>query len=111
MRQRYGPDLPKTEEDRQRAQAVLDLAQVKARERQVENWGALAEFGLDRSLEAIDDKTRTNFTPYGLSGVMLGAALVFFAFIAMANYGFNKLGQAIGINGWRKTLSCNKCGR
>lgn len=81
VRQRYGPDLPKTEEDRQRAQAVLDLAQVKARERQVENWGALAEFGFDRSLEAIDDKTRTNFTPYGLSGVMLGAALVFFAFI------------------------------
>jgi amino acid transporter len=81
VKQRYGPDLPKTADDRRRAQAVLDLALVKAQERQVENWGAFAELGVDRHLAVIDDKTRSNFTPYGLSGVMLGAALVFFAFI------------------------------
>lgn len=80
-RRRFEPDLPKTEEDRMRAQAVLDLALVKAREREVEHWGALAEIGADKFLASIDDRTRTNFTPYGLSGVMLGAALVFFAFI------------------------------
>src|SRR5262249_47990400 len=29
----------------------------------------------------LDERTRTTFTPYGVSGIMLGAALVFFAFI------------------------------
>ena len=37
--------------------------------------------GLNRWLLPIDDATRTPFTPYGLSGIMLGAAIVFFAFI------------------------------
>src|SRR5262249_49812033 len=32
-------------------------------------------------LVPLDESTRSNFTPYGLSGIMLGAALVFFAFI------------------------------
>src|SRR6202030_2135169 len=34
-----------------------------------------------KSLEKIDNSTRSNYMPYGMSGVMLGAALVFFAFI------------------------------
>src|SRR5262249_17481005 len=37
--------------------------------------------GLNRYLTAIDDAVRSNYFPYGISGVMLGAALVFFAFI------------------------------
>src|SRR5205085_11727035 len=32
-------------------------------------------------LAKIDNATRSPFMPYGLSGVMLGAAIVFFAFI------------------------------
>src|SRR5262249_37435116 len=44
-------------------------------------WGLLGKIGLNKVLGGIDDKTRTNFTPYGFSGIMLGAALVFFAFI------------------------------
>jgi APA family basic amino acid/polyamine antiporter len=46
-----------------------------------EKWGLLGELGLNNTLNPLDEKTRTNATPYGFSGVMLGAALVFFAFI------------------------------
>src|ERR1051325_1051613 len=41
----------------------------------------IAEFGMNETLEKVDDKARNNYMPYGISGVMLGAALVFFAFI------------------------------
>jgi APA family basic amino acid/polyamine antiporter len=37
--------------------------------------------GLNRWLMPIDDAMRTPFTPYGLSGLMLGASIVFFAYI------------------------------
>jgi APA family basic amino acid/polyamine antiporter len=37
--------------------------------------------GLKDSLVSIDNATRSNYTPYGFSGLMLGAAIVFFAFI------------------------------
>ena len=37
--------------------------------------------GLNRWLLPIDDATRSPFMPYGLSGIMLGASIVFFAFI------------------------------
>jgi APA family basic amino acid/polyamine antiporter len=33
------------------------------------------------TLQPIDDAVRSNFAPYGFSGIMLGAAIVFFAFI------------------------------
>jgi APA family basic amino acid/polyamine antiporter len=41
----------------------------------------VGQIGINTTLEKIDDSTRTNFMPYGISGIMLGAALVFFAFI------------------------------
>jgi len=44
-------------------------------------WGALAVLGVKQWIKPIDDSTRSPFFPYGLSGVMVGAALVFFAYI------------------------------
>jgi APA family basic amino acid/polyamine antiporter len=44
-------------------------------------WGLLGLFGLDRTLLALDDRVRSPFAPYGVSGVMLGASIVFFAYI------------------------------
>lgn len=44
-------------------------------------WGLLGLIGIDHYLIPIDDAVRTPFTPYGFSGVMLGASIVFFAFI------------------------------
>jgi basic amino acid/polyamine antiporter, APA family len=46
-----------------------------------EKWGVLGMIGLNRWLLPIDDATRSPFTPYGLSGIMLGASIVFFAYI------------------------------
>ena len=47
----------------------------------LESWGLLGWMGLNRWLVPIDDATRTPFMPYGLSGIMLGASIVFFAYI------------------------------
>jgi len=37
--------------------------------------------GLNRWLVPLDDSVRSPFVPYGLSGIMLGASIVFFAYI------------------------------
>lgn len=44
-------------------------------------WGALAVLGIKQWIKPIDESFRSPFFPYGLSGVMVGAALVFFAYI------------------------------
>jgi APA family basic amino acid/polyamine antiporter len=44
-------------------------------------WGLLAVLGIKRWLQPLDDRLRSPFMPYGLSGLMVGAALVFFAYI------------------------------
>ncbi len=49
--------------------------------KECESWGVLGWIGLDRWLLPIDDATRSPFMPYGLSGIMLGASIVFFAYI------------------------------
>jgi len=79
-RQLYGK-LLSPQMDENRTTAVLNLALEKAKDKEVENWGLLGSIGLNKQLSKVDDGTRTTFTPYGLSGIMLGAALVFFAFI------------------------------
>jgi len=77
----YEPDLPQTPEETARVEAVLVKAEEKAPEQVAAKWGLLGYFGLNKSLAKIDNSTRSNYMPYGFSGVMLGAALVFFAFI------------------------------
>lgn len=44
-------------------------------------WGLLGLLGIKRWLEPLDSKLRSSFMPYGVSGLMVGAALVFFAYI------------------------------
>lgn len=44
-------------------------------------WGMLGLLGINHYLEPIDEAVRSPFAPYGFSGVMLGASIVFFAFI------------------------------
>ena len=41
----------------------------------------LGVLGPEQLAAALDDATRSPFMPYGISGIMLGAAIVFFAFI------------------------------
>jgi APA family basic amino acid/polyamine antiporter len=47
----------------------------------VQKWGLLGLLGLNRWLLSIDDTLRSSFAPYGLSGIMLGASIVFFSYI------------------------------
>jgi amino acid transporter len=44
-------------------------------------WGLIGLVGLNRKLEAVDDRVRSPFLPYGISGIMVAAAAVFFAYI------------------------------
>jgi APA family basic amino acid/polyamine antiporter len=46
-----------------------------------QKWGLLGLLGLDRWLVALDDRIRSPFAPYGLSGFMLGASIIFFSYI------------------------------
>ena len=60
---------------------LLPEVEKKGKKKAVESWGLLGTLGLNRWLTPIDDATRSPFMPYGFSGIMLGAAIVFFAFI------------------------------
>ena len=83
MREKHSPNLPTTEADLENARAIIKSAQdPKARAAQNrEKLGMIVELGLLEKLQAVDDNTRSSFMPYGISGVIIGAALVFFAFI------------------------------
>ncbi|HYO25850.1 MAG TPA: amino acid permease, partial [Lacipirellulaceae bacterium] len=61
--------------------AVIASIQKQAAAAETEKWGLLGAIVDPSTLKPIDDATRSNFAPYGFSGIMLGAAIVFFAFI------------------------------
>jgi amino acid transporter len=75
--------LAKTDADQKAVSAILATIQKDPDEKKAEvnSWGLLGVVGIDRWLVPIDDATRSPFMPYGISGIMLGAAIVFFAFI------------------------------
>ncbi|MGA2797491.1 MAG: amino acid permease [Thermoguttaceae bacterium] len=74
-------NLPKTAEDQQIIDELLPEVSKAGERKAAESWGILGLLGLNRWLLPIDDATRSPFAPYGLSGIMLGAAIVFFAYI------------------------------
>jgi amino acid transporter len=81
IEERYQAKLPEMPEDKKAVDVILSRAKEKAPDKEADSWGLLGWLGLNRWLVPVDNSTRSNFTPYGLSGIMLGAALVFFAFI------------------------------
>jgi len=81
FRAKLAPDLPKTAEDARLVEDLLEDVEQKGRDAEAESWGILGLMGLNRWLVPIDDAARSPFMPYGLSGIMLGASIVFFAFI------------------------------
>jgi APA family basic amino acid/polyamine antiporter len=81
MKNDHEKDLPTTDRDIAVAKAVLDKAKAKAPALINDKWGMVGQIGINKTLEKVDDAARSNFMPYGISGVMVGAALVFFAFI------------------------------
>jgi len=44
-------------------------------------WGMMSLLGVSASLESLDNRTRSPFMPYGMSGILVAAAAVFFAYI------------------------------
>lgn len=61
--------------------ALVDQVAAAASQLETAKWGLLGKLISRERLKPIDDAVRSNFAPYGLSGIMLGAAIVFFAFI------------------------------
>jgi amino acid transporter len=80
---KHAKDLPTAKADIDAAEVVLAKAKDKKAidAMNIDKWGMIAELGMNSTLEKVDEQTRNNYMPYGISGVMLGAALVFFAFI------------------------------
>ena len=81
IEKKYADQRPTKEEDKAAVAKVLQTAAEVAKGKELDSWGLLGTIGLNERLKPLDESTRSNFTPYGFSGVMLGAALVFFAFI------------------------------
>jgi amino acid transporter len=81
VRHATAPDLPQTAVDQAVVAALLPEVRAEGAKEETEHWGILGLIGLNRWLVPIDDATRSPFTPYGLAGVMLGASIVFFAYI------------------------------
>ncbi|MEI7685218.1 MAG: amino acid permease [Planctomycetota bacterium] len=83
LTQKFAKDLPKSAEDIKIADSVIALASDPAAkaERVRKNFGLFGQLGGADRLVALDESTRSNFMPYGISGVIFGAAMVFFAFI------------------------------
>jgi APA family basic amino acid/polyamine antiporter len=77
----FQKQLPSVPTDQKAVDAIIAKADAEAPEFAAQKWGILRYLGLNTLLVSIDDSVRSNYFPYGLSGMMLGASLVFFAFI------------------------------
>jgi APA family basic amino acid/polyamine antiporter len=60
---------------------VIATINEQAQDADLEKWGMIGQIVNPEKLKPLDDAVRSNFAPYGFSGIMLGAAIVFFAFI------------------------------
>jgi amino acid transporter len=73
--------LPLDDPDYQQKIQDKVVAEIKKLPSDEEKWGLIGLLGLNRWLESLDDRYRTPFMPYGISGIMVAAAAVFFAYI------------------------------
>ena len=78
---RFAKQLPTESEDVRAVEAILKESREKAPKKAAENWGVLGLLGVNETLERFDDSTRNAFFPYGISGVMFGAAMLFFVYL------------------------------
>jgi amino acid transporter len=76
-----GADLLQKHPELQEPLATAMIDEVTALPAEVKKWGLLGALGLKETLTPLDTSVRSPFIPYGISGLMAGAALVFFAYI------------------------------
>jgi APA family basic amino acid/polyamine antiporter len=79
--QRYQNNLPTRPEEQTAVAEILEEARAEAPAKAAEKWGVLGLFGFSDALARVDDSWRSTFFPYGLSGVMFGAAMLFFVYL------------------------------
>jgi APA family basic amino acid/polyamine antiporter len=77
----YRPLLPDDSAADVQIDKILGMAEVAGEKADADKWGLLGLLGLRSVLMNADDAVRSPFMPYGISGLMLAAAMVFFAFI------------------------------
>jgi APA family basic amino acid/polyamine antiporter len=78
---RHEGEFPQSPRDRDISNDILASLREQTKEKRAEKWGILGLIGINHWLLPIDDACRTRFSPYGFSGIMLGAAIIFFAYI------------------------------
>jgi basic amino acid/polyamine antiporter, APA family len=76
-----GEDLLKQQPGLGAALTNAQRVEVKQLPNEAKKWGLLGVLGVKKWLQPLDDAVRSPFFPYGFSGLMIGAALVFFAYI------------------------------
>lgn len=59
----------------------VEKTQLENVPNEVKKWGMLGALGIKQWFTPLDKASRSPFMPYGFSGMMVGAALVFFAYI------------------------------
>jgi APA family basic amino acid/polyamine antiporter len=80
-RAKHAAKLPESDADRQAVNEVLKTVREEGPRNVTAKWGMLGLLGLNQWLLPIDDATRSPFSPFGLSGIIFGASIVFFAYI------------------------------
>lgn len=76
-----GADLLEQQPAVSAALSSAERLQVERLPNEAKKWGLLGILGIKRWLQPLDDAVRSPYFPYGFSGLMIGAALVFFAYI------------------------------
>jgi APA family basic amino acid/polyamine antiporter len=77
----YASGLPESEREKAAVAEILRQSRSLAPKKAAESWGVLGLLGVSDTLAHFDDHTRNSFFPYGISGVMFGAAMLFFVYI------------------------------
>ena len=58
-----------------------EKTEIRGMASEADKWGVVRLLGFNHYIESLDDRFRSPFMPYGLSGIMVAAAAVFFAYL------------------------------
>src|SRR5262249_32146350 len=78
---RDGKDLLEQHPEVREADPPAEQEAIQKLKGDADKWGLISVLGLNRWLEPLDDRTRNPFMPFGLTGILVASAAVFFAYI------------------------------